>query len=82
MSARHATVALVLALASFAGGSIVGDSAAAPRWKAWLCKPGLKINYCNTYLSLTTYASDGVAMKIVVADTPNRRSIASTSIRP
>jgi hypothetical protein len=48
VSARLATAALVLAVASFAGGSIVGAWADAPRWKVWLCKPGLKINYCNT----------------------------------
>ena len=60
VSARLASAASLLALAAVAGGAIVGAAAAVPRWKAWLCKPGLTINYCNTYLSVTAYASDGV----------------------
>jgi len=31
--------------------------AAAPRWSAWLCRPGLKVNYCNTDLSTTVFTS-------------------------
>ncbi len=70
MSARLATAALLLALAT-AAGAVGAGAAAVPRWKVWLCKPGLKVDYCNTYLSVTAYESDGLSTKIEVPDTPN-----------
>jgi pimeloyl-ACP methyl ester carboxylesterase len=30
-----------------------------PAWSAWLCRPGLKVNWCNTYNSTTVIRADG-----------------------
>ena len=31
----------------------------APHWKAWLCKPGLKLNWCHPDMDVTVIAADG-----------------------
>jgi Protein of unknown function (DUF3089) len=33
---------------------------AVPRWRAWLCRPGLARNYCDTYLTTTLVGFGGV----------------------
>jgi hypothetical protein len=42
-----------------------------PHWQAWLCRPGLKVNYCNTDLSVTAIPAKGAAKVIKVPDTRN-----------
>ncbi|HWE80377.1 MAG TPA: DUF3089 domain-containing protein [Gaiellaceae bacterium] len=63
----------LLALGVTLGAAVVvqgGASAAnVPTWKAWLCRPGLTVDYCNTDLSVTSYASNGLATEIDVPDT-------------
>ena len=31
----------------------------APHWKAWLCKPGQKVDWCNANLDVTVVSADG-----------------------
>jgi hypothetical protein len=42
-----------------------------PHWQAWLCRPGLKVNYCNTDLSVTAIPAKGTVKVIKVPDTRN-----------
>src|SRR5262249_47288144 len=35
-------------------------AATVPRWYAWLCRPGLARNYCDTYLATTLVGFGGV----------------------
>ncbi len=42
-----------------------------PHWQVWLCRPGLKANYCNTNLSVTAIPGKGAATVVNVPDTRN-----------
>ena len=51
---------LVLAVVAFVLlGAAVGSAADAPRWKLWICKPGLKVNWCNVDMRVTEIAANG-----------------------
>jgi hypothetical protein len=61
-----------LLFAAAGAAALVGTAAAhadVPRWPAWLCRPGLQPNYCNTYLSVTEIRKDGSSAVVTVADT-------------
>jgi pimeloyl-ACP methyl ester carboxylesterase len=36
-----------------------GSAADAPRWKVWLCKPDLQVNWCNVDMRVTEIAANG-----------------------
>jgi pimeloyl-ACP methyl ester carboxylesterase len=52
---RLALAAFVFFLVAAAAGS----AADAPRWKVWICKPGLKVNWCNIDMRVTEIAANG-----------------------
>jgi hypothetical protein len=60
-----------LRAAALAGAAALAITAAAgadaPHWRAWLCSPAVKTNYCNTDLSTTVYWPDGSATTVEVA---------------
>jgi pimeloyl-ACP methyl ester carboxylesterase len=58
---------LLVAAAALAGAAAA--SADATRWPAWLCRPGLKIDYCNTDPSTTVIRPDGSSSIERIADT-------------
>jgi hypothetical protein len=60
---------VLAAVVALTGG--VAFAADAPRWPVWLCKPGLKVNWCNTDLSVTEVRADGTRKVVHVADTRN-----------
>jgi hypothetical protein len=47
---------------------VAAVGAATPTWPAWLCRPGLRINYCNTYLSVTVFTSSTKSV-VKISDT-------------
>ena len=66
MKARAVLLIAVLGIACC--GSARAD---VPHWNVWLCRPGLKVNYCNTDLSVTAIPGKGAARVIKVPDTRN-----------
>jgi hypothetical protein len=52
---RLAAVALVLLATAAAGGS----AADAPRWKLWICKPGVQVTWCNVDMRVTEVDANG-----------------------
>ncbi len=63
MRLRAALLAAGVALV--AGAAARGD---VPHWNVWLCRPGLKVNYCNTDLSTTVFWPDGTNSTIKIND--------------
>jgi hypothetical protein len=54
-----------------AGVALVATAVAGadvPHWNVWLCRPGLKVNYCNTDLSTTVFWPDGTNSTIKIND--------------
>ncbi len=67
--AVHVRVAALTAAVALSATAIA--HADVPRWKVWLCQPGLKVNYCNTDLSVTVIPAKGAATVVNVPDTRN-----------
>jgi hypothetical protein len=61
---------LATAVALLAAGAAGGGGGVA-RWPVWLCKPGVRVNWCNTDLSVTEIRADGTRRVVHVPDTRN-----------
>jgi hypothetical protein len=44
----------------------------APRWKAWLCKPGLKVDWCDADMAVTVISADGTRRIVRARAVPKR----------
>jgi len=63
---RPIVLAVVAALAA-----AVPATAGVPRWPVWLCRPDLRVDWCNTDLSVTEIRADGTRRVVHVPDTPS-----------
>src|SRR5262245_19990332 len=81
-----ALLAVVAAALSGCGGSDTSTEASgtttrpapapltgpAPRWKAWLCSPGQKVDWCNADMDVTVISADGARRIVRAPATPKQ----------
>ena len=62
------SVALLCSPSASRSSRLRGARADVPHWNVWLCRPGLKVNYCNTDLATTVFWPDGTNTTIKIND--------------